>query len=233
MSHTFKLPFLQHFHWRPLHCTENPADQSLFEIDTAANDESNSRTFFLLWRKHPRAGLCSTLSTITASLFLALLDLRGAKHQFYEEAKNNSRRPYQTNSVKGNGICFNVLSCWSRMHSRVGWMFCGRVMAGNPRLMFFKNARLSLIIFQKQEVLTSAYSFPWNGSHSAHNRLTSSLHDHTLELAFFPLFSPRFMHLYVVRGISSPPLAGWIVSSPSPGLTRFPPAVCLLRNMTV
>lgn len=74
------------------------------------------------------------------------------------------------------------------MHSRVGWMFCGRVMAGNPRLMFFKNARLSLIIFQKQEVLTSAYSFPSNGSHSAHNRLTSSLHDHTLELAFFFFF---------------------------------------------
>lgn len=95
------------------------------------------------------------------------------------------------------------------MHSRVGWMFCGGVMAGNPRLMFFKNAHLSLIVLQKQEVLASAYSFPWNGSHSAHNRLTSSLRDHTLELAFFLLFfSYPDWCICMLLGGSPPPQVG-------------------------
>lgn len=103
------------------------------------------------------------------------------------------------------------------MHSRVGWMFCGRVMAGNPRLMFFKNARLSLIIFQKQEVLTSAYSFPWNGSHSVHNRLTSSLHDHTLELAFSPpFFHPDWCICMLLGGFPPPRRLDCFLSVPRP-----------------
>lgn len=106
------------------------------------------------------------------------------------------------------------------MHSRLGWMFCGRVMAGNPRLMFFKNACLSHHLPEAG----SPHVCPWNCSHSAHNRLTSSLHDHTMSWAwlflFFFFFNPVWCICKLLGGLLFPCSLGCLLSEPR--LHSFP-----------